>query len=73
MASSQENDDQLPLDSIEDQESLSGSDGGDSPMEEDQERILFVERFLNASVKLLLESDSDDDQRWKLDDNVLKK
>ena len=28
-------------------------------MEEDQERILFVERFLNASVKLLLESNSD--------------
>ena len=29
-------------------------------MEEDQERILFVERFLNASVKSLIESDSAD-------------
>ena len=35
----------------------SGSGGNDGPIEEDQDRILFVERFLNASVKLLLESD----------------
>lgn len=38
----------------------SGSDGDDGPIEEDPERILFVERFLNASVKSLIESDSAD-------------